>query len=161
MDELDIEWFEKQEEIERAYDIFYEKPLNSVWISILYVNNNNVVHVTRKQHTVYNNNLTHNDIDEIISKHRILNGTKYRFYAMAKFNVTISPKQILNSDYTTNYFTTLEQLQDITFNDTISYLEDDNELFIVLTSQENSSTTRRIRLIHTQKTRRKHYSKKN
>lgn len=154
MDELDIDWFEKQEKIEKAYDIFYEEPVSFVWISILYIKNYKAVNIIRKKHDVYNNKLTCDDIESIISKHRTLNGTKYRLYAMAKFNVTISPKHILTSVYSTNYFIPLNKLQDVTFHDTISYFHDDNELFIVLSSQKNDSSTRRSELIRCRKTRR-------
>lgn len=154
MDEIDIDWFEKQERYEKTYDIFYEKPISFVWISILYIKNYGAVDIIRKKHNVYNNKLTGDDIESFISKHRTLRGTKYRLYAMAMFNATISPKQILASDYSTDYFTPLNKLQDVMFHDTISYFHDDNEFFIVLSSQKNVSSTRRSGLMHCRKTRR-------
>lgn len=155
MDETDVEWFQKQADTERLYDIFYEKPVTSVWISILYVKNNDIVYIKRVQQPVYDSILTQSYLEEFVSRNRLLKGSKYKFQTMANYNVAITPKQILNSSYSTKYFTAMDKLQDISLLDTISYLEDDNELFIVLSLHEKPSTTKRVKFTHNRKTRRK------
>ena len=155
MNETDIEWFRQQASIERAYDIFYKEPVISIWVSILYVKNINVVNIKRFKQPIQNNKLTHNEITNLISRNRILNKATYRFYAMAMYNATISPQEIISCDCFDDYFISLEQLQEVSFHDTVKYLNNDNELFILLSCHEHHSTTKRARLqLDTRKTRR-------
>lgn len=154
MNEEDIEWFKKQEENERIYNKFYKNPVSFVWISILYVNNYEVVDIIRKKHPICNSILYYDEIDSFISRHRMFRGTKYKLCSMAKFNVTISPQQILTHDYSSDYFIQLNNLQHVSFHDTISYFHEDNELFIVLSPQTNMLSTRRCKMICDKRTRR-------
>ena len=155
MNQLDIEWFKTQEEAELAYDEFYNRRIVSVQISIVYVNNDTVVFIRHVQLPVYDNILKSSSIDELIMRHRILNNAKYKFQTMAKYNITITPKQILSCDYSSNYFTPINQMQDVRFSDTIACLDDVNELFVILSVCDKQLNTRRVRHKNAQKTRRK------
>jgi hypothetical protein len=155
MDETDIEWFHRQASIEKTYNIFYKAPVISIQVTILYVKKNNVVDIKRFKHPIQNNKLTHNEITAMISRNRLLNNTTYRFNAMAMYNAIISPQEIISHEWLDDYFISFEQIQDVSFHDTIEYLNDDNELFIVLSYHEHHSKTKHNRLqINNRKTRR-------
>ena len=152
MNETDIEWFQKQAAIEKTYDIFYKTQVNYVWVSVIYVKHNEVVSIKRIKHPIQNNKMTHNEVLSLISANRFFNKNKYIFNDLAVYNTTISPQDIL-LDQCMDYFTVLEQIQEVLFLDTIDYLQDENELFIVLSYQENRSTTKHNKLrIYSRKT---------
>ena len=154
MDVLDIEWFKHQEGIEKSYDIFYKTQVSSVWISILYVIKGEVIFVNREKCQICDRLLRREDIIGCISKNHKNN---YKIDSISKFNYTISPEQIVNSDYVDNYFCTINHLQDIIFNDTISYFTDLNELFIILKPSHEcaASATKKTKNLCFKKTRRK------
>ena len=155
MNESDVEWFRKQASIEKTYDIFYKAQVNSVWVSIIYVKQNDIVSIKRIKQPIQNNKMTHSEVVSLISRNRILNKNKYIFNDLAVYNATISPQDIILGDCL-DYFTALEQIQDVLFLDTIDYLQDENELFILLSYSENRSTTKHNKLhIYCRKTIRK------
>ena len=156
MNKIDVEWFQQQSSIEKTYDIFYKVSVSSVWVSVVYVRHNKIVTTKRFIQPIQNKKLTHNEINALISRNRLLNKTAYKFSALAMYNLTISPQETISNDYFGDYFTTLEQIQDVLFLDTIDYFKDDNELFVVLVCNENHSTTKRDRMgIYNRKTLRK------
>jgi hypothetical protein len=155
MNKTDIEWFQQQSSIEKTYDIFYKAPVISVWVSVVYVKHKKIVYIKRFIQPVQNNRMTHNELIALISRNRRLQTTAYKFYAMAVYNATITPQEIVLGNCP-DYFTEMEQIQDVLFLDTIEYLKDDNELFIVLDCDANHSTTKRNKLhVFNRKTLRK------
>lgn len=156
MNESDVEWFQKQSAVEKTYDIFYKTSVISIWVSILYVKHNKVINIKRFKQPIKNNKLTHSEMTALISRNRLLNKGLHKFYAMAMYNATISPQEIITCEHLDDYLTPLDQIQEISFRDTIDYINDDNELFILLSRDENQSTTKRDSLrLYNRKTLRK------
>lgn len=143
MGETDYEWFQKQASIEKEYDILYAKPNLTVKISLFYVKNNTIVFTLSERQPLHNSLITRNELEHFIMKHRRFEKSIYGFHSMATYNISITPKQIVEGDYSSNYFTQMSRMKDVDFEDTISYLEEDNELFIVLYEKDNQLNTRR------------------
>ena len=155
MNKIDVDWFQQQSIIEKTYDIFYKAQVSSVWVSIIYVKHKKVESIKRFKQPIHNSKMSHSEVTLLISRNRRFNKTIYKIYAMAIYNATISPQEIILGDCA-DYFTTMEEPCDVLFLDTIEYLKDDNEMFVVLSCDENHSTTKRDRLcIYNRKTLRK------
>ena len=154
MDDLDLRWFEEQEQIEKSYDIYYKAPVEYIWVSLMYVNNNELEYIKKEKVVLNKGTLSKNSIVNYINTNRKLNAITYKLHALSMFNITITPEQILEFDYTDNYFKDIQHIADVVYEDTISYLSDVNELFIILTPRKNNSTTKKINIIRRKQTRR-------
>jgi hypothetical protein len=154
MDNLDIEWIRQEERIEKSYDMFYKTNVKTVWISALYINECEIVFVNREKYSLHEGSLRREDIVECTSK---IHKNKYKIESIAKFNYTISPEQIINSDYSESYLSTISDTQDVVFHDTISYFTELNELFIILKPLQERcarSSTKKSKILCIKKTRR-------
>ena len=155
MCEPDYEWFQKQATIEKEFDILYAKPVTTVKISLFYVKNNTIVFTRRETYPLHNSLITRNELEQFIMKHRRFEKANYVFHSMATYNLSITPKQIVDGDYSSDYFTQMSRLKDVCFEDTISYLEEDNEVFILLCPKDATINTRRRVNSNNRKTQRK------
>lgn len=154
MDVLDMKWLEEQEQIEKTYDLYYKTRVDFIWISLLYVNDKDIVYIKKEKVFLSKGTLSKNTIVKYIHKNKQLNAKLYKLSALAMFNMTITPEQILSFDYIGNYFKDIEHIEDIVYLDTITFLTDVNELFILLTPTHSTSTTKKIRITRSNKTRR-------
>lgn len=151
---MDMKWLEEQEKIEKTYDIYYKTPVDFIWISLMYVDNNEIEYIKKEKVFLNKGTLSKKTIVKYINKHKKLNTKLYKLSALAMFNMSITPEQILSFDYTGDYFKNIEHIEDIVYSDTISYLSSVNELFILLTPTHSTSNTKKIRITRRNKTRR-------
>jgi len=144
-DDLDTHWFEEQEQLEKQYDKYYKIKVDYVWVSLMYIKDNDIVYIKKEKVFLYDGISRKSNIVNYINKNRILNSVLYKLYTIAMFNMTITPEQILDFDYTdTCYFKPLQHIEEVIYQDTISYLHPVNELFILLRpSKKTTYTTKR------------------
>ena len=158
MDELDISWFKNQEIIEKKYDNFYKVNLPYINIKFLYVKNDELVYGKKLKYNLNNNILTKNELINIFSKNRVLNNEIYSLFGLFKYNITISPQEILKFQYNniekTSYSEIVTHIDDIYFEKTIKYLCPINELFIILKPKSILNLTKKIKITK-KKTKRK------
>lgn len=158
MDELDISWFIDQENIEKKYDNFYKVNLSYLNIKFLFVKNDELVYVKKLKYKLNNNILTKNELINVFSKNRVLNNEIYSLFGLFKYNITMSPQEILKFQYNNieknSYSEILTHINDIYFEKTIKYLCPINELFIILKPKSILNLTKKIKIIN-KKTKRK------
>lgn len=158
MDELDISWFTDQEMIEKKYDNFYKVNLSNLNIKFLFVKNDELIYVKKFKYKLNNNILTKNELINIFSKNRFLNNEIYSLFGLFKYNITISPQEILKFQYNkiekNSYSEILTHIDDIVFGKTIKYLCPINELFIILKPKSILNLTKKIKITN-KKTKRK------
>ena len=158
MDELDISWFKNHEIIEKKYDNFYKINLSNLNIKFLYVKNDELVYVKNLKYNLNNNTLSKNELINIFSKNRVLNKEIYSLFGLLKYNITISPEEILKFHYNNieknNYSEIITHIDDIYFEKTIKYLCPLNELFIILKPKSILNLTKKIKITN-KKTKRK------
>lgn len=149
-----MKWFDEQEQIEKTYDIYYKSHVDFIWISLMYLNDNEIEYIKKEKVFLDKGTLSKNTIVKYINKHKKLHTRLYKLFSLAMFNMTITPEQILSFDYKGDYFKNIEHIEDIVYLDTISYLSSVNELFILLTPTHSASTTKKIYITRRNKTRR-------
>ena len=158
MDELDISWFKNQEIIEKKYDDFYTINYPYLSIKFLYVKNDELIYIKKLKYNLKNNFLTKNELINIFFKNRILDNELYSLFGLFKYNITITPQEILKSKYNDinnqDYTEVLTHINDIYFEKSVKYLSGLNELFIILKPKSILNLTKKIKITN-KKTKRK------
>lgn len=161
--ELDFEWINDLNMSINNYKDFYKEPCNLVFIYYLFVSKSNELVLMKKekvklQENVYRSELLSSDIKNKPRNYQLDN---YRLLTIAKFNIDVDPQEIINYSFFKNtepsnkssYFKTYDTIQDIHFNDTISFLQKINTLFIIFkeinksalkSSNKSSTKTKRV-----------------
>jgi hypothetical protein len=147
-----IDWFEEQAKIEKSYNSFYKCKVKEVKLTFIFVKHKKVIYIKSEKVNVQNATLTRKDLLDSIQRNHIINNETYRFFSMAKFNFTIEPEQIIKSEYSNNYFRPFHEIEDVIFLDTIEYVSDINELFIVM---KTKAIQTRKNILYARKTKRK------
>tara|TARA_A100001011_G_C14317247_1_gene848564 strand:+ start:488 stop:979 length:492 start_codon:yes stop_codon:yes gene_type:complete len=148
--ELDTDWFDKQMNIEKHYDDFYNSCVKNVNATMIFINENNTVSCIKREIVAINNGiLPRSKIVELVKKHRKINTTIYNLYAILQFNYDISPERVIqgklgNGD---EFFNIITHIQDVFFNKTIKVFNTLNELTLVMRPKNNNrNQTKRVYL---------------
>ena len=157
-DELDTEWFEKQIEIEKKYDNFYNTSVDNVKATIVYVDENNTVSCIKREKVSINNGIfPRSKIVDLVKNYRKLNNDTYSLYAILQFNYDVTPDRVIDGKIGIGdeFFNIITHIQDVYFNKTIDMFKDLNDLTIVMKPKSNNrNLTKRVYLT-TKKKRRK------
>jgi len=156
-DELDTEWFEKQIEIEKKYDNFYNTSVDNVKATIVYVNENNTVSCIKREKVSINNGIfPRSKIVDLVKNYRKLNNDTYSLYAILQFNYDVSPDRVIDGKIGIGdeFFNIITHIQDVYFNKTIDMFKDLNDLTIVMKPKSNNrNLTKRVYLTAKKKRR--------
>ena len=156
-DELDTEWFEKQIEIEKKYDNFYNTSVDNVKATIVYVDENNTVSCIKREKVSINNGIfPRSKIVDLVKNYRKLNNDTYSLYAILQFNYDISPDRVIDGKLGIGdeFFNIITHIQDVYFNKTIDMFKDLNDLTIVMKPKSNNrNLTKRVYLTAKKKRR--------
>ena len=156
-DELDTEWFEKQIEIEKKYDNFYNISVDNVKATIVYVDENNTVSCIKREKVSINDGVfPRSKIVDLVKNYRKLNNDTYSLYAILQFNYDISPDRVIDGKLGIgdDFFNIITHIQDVYFNKTINMFKDLNDLTIVMKPKSNNRTlTKRVYLTAKKKRR--------
>uniref|UniRef100_A0A6C0CNN4 Uncharacterized protein n=1 Tax=viral metagenome TaxID=1070528 RepID=A0A6C0CNN4_9ZZZZ len=156
--ELDNNWIKKLERIERKYDLFYKDKQESIDIHSLFIKNNEIIRTSREKMFIEDGKLSRDALIYFIKNNRKLNNVTYKLDSILKFNLTISPEDVVNDYWDNNYLTQERYMSDIEFSDTISVFQDINTLFILFSYPIRSNrNTKKVYITNTynRKTRRK------
>ena len=156
-DELDTEWFEKQIEIEKKYDNFYNTSVDNVKATIVYVDENNTVSCIKREKVSINNGIfPRSKIVDLVKNYRKLNNDTYSLYAILQFNYDVTPDRVIDGKIGIGdeFFNIITHIQDVYFNKTIDMFKDLNDLTIVMKPKSNNrNLTKRVYLTAKKKRR--------
>jgi hypothetical protein len=135
---IDESWATNYKNANKEYDQFYRADVNVIHISSIYINNKNEIQqITRdpKELSV-SNSLTKHEITEFIKcKMKGLNDNEnIKNMSIFKYNINIDPENVeyfLKSNHNFNYLTPVQKIKDILFEQTITFFNDLNEVFIL------------------------------
>ena len=168
--ELDINWIEKYEKEESTYKEFYKDDIKYIKIYSLLINNNKFLENIHEENIILEeqNKLTKPHLISLINKFKNSNinsninnngnNNKIKLLSILKYNIDLDSDNIfkyLKQDTNTSMFlTSLNSIDDIIFEPTITLFEDLNSLFIVYNEedeQENDSNNRHSNKSHSNK----------
>ena len=135
---IDESWATNYKDATKKYDQFYRADVNVIHISSIYINNKNEIQqITRdpKELSV-SNYLTKDEITEFIKcKMKGYNEkVNIKNISICKYNINIEPENVeyfLKSNHNFNYLTPVQKIKDIFFEQTITFFNDINEVFIL------------------------------
>lgn len=152
-EEIDIDWFLKQEKIEKKYDMFYKANVKSIKLTIFYVKDNNIIYTKQSIENLTNNRLYKKQLFDCIKNNRVLNKEIFSLHDLLKYNISISPHEVFKNKISLSYAKILHSTGDIYFEDTIPFFSSLNELFIIL-KPKKLILTKKIKLFN-KKTKRR------
>ena len=146
-EELDTEWINEIENIEKDNDIFYKEKINEITLIFLYINNNELENIKKNYFDLQEPSvLSKETLIDIINKNKINNSIKYSLSGIFKFNINIEPEHIKNfvaDNYTENddkiFFSKIKNIDDITWDDSINMFEHLNTLFFIFNIKKIST----------------------
>ena len=129
--ELDNSWVKKLEQIESKYDLFYKDKQESINIYSFFIKNGEIIRSSSDKLLLDEGILKRDSLVYFIKNNRKLNNVTYRLHSILKYNITISPEDVVQDSWTNDYLTQERTMSDIYFSDSITVFQDINALFIL------------------------------
>jgi hypothetical protein len=140
-EDLDNQWIVDFEKTDIDYKLYYKEDLNYLKINIIYINKNGEIEKIAEDKYFFKvkNILPKEEIIYLIQKYRNSKNTrkKYSLLSIIKYNIDLEPldiKYYIQHPY--NFLQSLNSIDSITFEKTISMFQDLNQLFIFFYEKE-------------------------
>ncbi len=133
---LDDDWIIKFEDTDKLYKDFYKDNLYYINLRVIYINRVNEIEKLKQESFLMSkpNNITRNEILEILKKNSIDNDKRYSLLSILKYNILLEPDDIklyLNDKNGENYLSIIKNIDDIVFNKSITMFHDLNDLILI------------------------------
>jgi len=130
-----MDWIEEFELEDNNYKKFYKEKIKSIKIYFLYVNREQqLFHVKKNRLDLKNAMLPKEQLISILKKYRTYKNKTFTPLSIIKYNMTLEPNNIneyINSANNFNYLTAETTIDDISWYDSILFMNDINSLYIV------------------------------
>ena len=148
--ELSTDWIAEFEIEDKDYRQFYKEKVDTVKVYFLYVNKkHSLFHVKKNKIKLTNSSLSKNELVQLLKKYRNYENKEYIPLSILKYNLTLQPQNIrdfIYDKYDKSYLTSENSIGDITWYDSILFLQDINSLYIVFREKwrKNNNGTKKI-----------------
>tara|TARA_B100001250_G_C19636038_1_gene716015 strand:- start:153 stop:686 length:534 start_codon:yes stop_codon:yes gene_type:complete len=148
------DWMESIEKEATVYKKFFYTNTDKIQINTIYINRNNeIFDIHKNNHLIENNMLKREEILKLINKKSKLNKKKYRLLSILSYNFDLDNDEIQYYFKNTKNYKILKihkNLNTITWNKSINYFKELNELYLVFIEKKNQerNKTRRIFIKH-------------
>lgn len=158
-DELDDEWILSFDKEDKFYKHFYKSKVNTINLFFIYLNNDNeIIHIQKKKQDLINNAITKELLIYLLSKYSVFNNSKYKLKHLLQYNFKLIPEEIfkfIDSSNNISYLNPKKHLDDILYDDTITFLNNINSLYIVYNPKKITNNSTKKIYIHKNKKKRK------
>jgi hypothetical protein len=145
--ELDASWIEEFESLDEDYKSFYLEDITYIKIHYIYVNKENDTEMMKEETMLLRepNIISREELIGILKKNNINAGKQYKTLSILKYNMDIDPTDIHaylkgTIDQST-FLTTVQHIDTIILNRTISMFQDLNNLIILFCEKDPHNTT--------------------
>jgi hypothetical protein len=133
---LEDDWITKFNETDAIYKDFYKDDLYYVNLKFIYVNRVNEIEKIKYESFLLSkpNNISREEILQILKKSSIEDERKYTLLALLKYNITMDADDIqkyISSDEERTYLSIIKNIDSVPFDRTISLMHDLNDLILV------------------------------
>jgi|MDTC01.1.fsa_nt_gb hypothetical protein len=148
--ELSTDWISEFELEDKDYKQFYKEKVNSVKVYFLYVNKeHSLFHVKKNKIKLSNSKLPKEELIQLLKQYRIYEKKEYIPLSILKYNLTLQPQNIrdfIYDKYNKSFLTAENSIDEITWYDSILFLQDINSLYIVFREKwkKNNHGTKKI-----------------
>jgi len=171
-DRLDDDWINNFENTDKLYKDFYKDDLYYVNLRVIYINRENEIEKLKQESFLMSkpNNITREEILEILKKNSIDNDKRYSLLSILKYNIVLEPDEVklyLNNGNGEEYLSIIKNIDGVVFNKSINMFHDLNDLILIfyeksleLKKPNANNTTKKIylrSLTSNKKTIRKRY----
>lgn len=155
---LDDEWINNFDKIDNLYKDFYKDDIYYIHLRILYINRNNEIDKIKNETFLMTkpNNITREEIIEILKKKSTDDKKRYTLLSILKYNINLEPEEIknyLNKNYDNQYLTVIKNIDTITFEKSINMFHDLNDIIFIfyeksseLKKKDPNNSTKKIYL---------------
>jgi hypothetical protein len=148
---IDASWIDDFEKDDKYYSRFYKEDVSYIKTQCIYVNNKNEIQCVKqdKYSMKMSNQLTKEELFNILIKNSYNNNKRYTLLSILKYNIDLEPtnvKLFLQKKFDKNHFLTQHtNIDSISFNKTIRMFKDLNHIFFIFCEKEDRhSKTKRV-----------------
>jgi len=113
--------------------------VNDINIYSFFCIDNNIEYVKKNNIDISNNILNSNKLIKFIIDNNKQNNITFKLKCIYKYCFNINYTDILNLDFSNNYYSKVDIFNDIYFDDTINYFNKLNSIFIIYNSTNNNN----------------------
>jgi hypothetical protein len=133
---LEDDWITKFNETDSIYKDFYKDDLYYVNLKFIYINRESEIEKIKYESFLLSkpNNISREEILQILKKSSIEDERKYTLLALLKYNITMDADDIqkyISSDEERTYLSIIKNIDSVPFDRTISLMHDLNDLILV------------------------------
>jgi hypothetical protein len=133
---LEDDWITKFNETDAVYKDFYKDDLYYVNLKFIYVNRESEIEKIKYESFLLSkpNNISREEILQILKKSSIEDERKYTLLALLKYNITMDADDIqkyISSNEEKTYLSIIKNIDSLPFDRTISLMHDLNDLILV------------------------------
>ena len=162
-EEFDDDWINKYEDEEEKYKIFYPEEVKYLKVNCLYINKKNELEkITEKEiHLNKGNKIEKEELVKLIRENEKMDKTKYKLISILLYNFNLENnelKNFLRGNQEFKLLNNLRNIDDYSFEPSLSYFHKINNIFIVFNALEktNIPNTKRVKFnLQKGKTRRR------
>ena len=146
INELDSSWLDEFDKIENEYKNYYCEPLEFIHLNCLYLNNKNEITYIHEEKVIFNSPsiLSREEMIGLIKRNSFFNETKYALLSILVFNINIEPENLKtffrssnNKKTVSAFLNSVNNIDSITFDKSISMFHDINNLYFLFYEKEN------------------------
>ena len=157
-DNLDDDWINNFENTDKLYKDFYKDDLYYINLRVIYINRENEIEKLKQESFLMSkpNNITREEILEMLKKNSVDNDKKYSLLSILKYNIILEPDDIkfyLNNENGEEYLSIMKNIDEVVFNKSINMFHDLNDLILIfyeksleLKKHDANNTTKKIYL---------------
>ena len=140
--ELNDDWIREFQKIDTLYQDFYTDDVYYINLQFIYVNRSNEIEKIKTEIFLMSNKnyITREEILQILKRGTNISDKRYSLLSILKYNILLEPEDIkhfLTSNEERNFMISVNNIDAITFDKTISVLQDLNELIIIFYEKSN------------------------
>lgn len=144
---LDDDWINKFENTDKLYQEFYKDDLYYVNLRAIYVNRENEIDKIRNESFLMSkpNQITQEEIIQILKKNSIDNDKRYTLLSILKYNINLEPdnvKEYLSEKINPDYLYCIKNIDVVNFDKTINMFQDLNDIIFIF--YEKSSELKKV-----------------
>jgi len=159
---FDDEWINKYENEEKKYEVFYPEEVKYLKVNCLYVKENELEKITEKKINLSKENIIKKEeLIKLIRENDNIDKTKYKLISILVYNFNLENnelKNFLRGNQDFKLLNNLRNIDDYSFEPSLSYFHKINNIFIVFNALEktNIPNTKRVKFnLQKGKTRRR------
>ena len=157
--ELNDDWINKFDKIDKLYEDFYKDDLYYTNLKFIYINRNNEIEKINQETFLMTtpNKILREEILQILKKSLIDNNRHYSLLSILRYNITLDvddiKKFVLYSNDDKDFLTIIKHIDEITYEKSISMLQDLNDLIFLfyekskeIKKSDINTSTKKVRL---------------